>query len=109
MSGRCCHASGIIVMIDSGRLRPVMSRNSSTLSKLPESEQLGSMIGKSFSSSSPNSSERSTPSRAFIQLQLPSRVLISPLWHMARLGWARSHDGKVFVEKRECTIAMWDS
>jgi hypothetical protein len=32
-------------------------------------------------------------------------VLISPLWHSWRNGWARSHAGVVFVEKREWNTA----
>src|SRR4051812_50042119 len=44
-------------------------------------------------------------SRARIQLRLPLTVLISPLWAIIRNGCASGHDGKVFVENRECTIA----
>ena len=40
-----------------------------------------------------------TPCRANIQFMFPRRVLISPLWHINRLGWARSQLGNVFVEK----------
>jgi MFS family permease len=36
-------------------------------------------------------------SRALSQLRLPRRVLISPLWHKNRNGWARSQDGKMLV------------
>jgi hypothetical protein len=36
-------------------------------------------------------------SRAFILLMFPRSVLISPLCAMKRKGWARDHDGKVFV------------
>src|ERR1700731_1317376 len=43
-------------------------------------------------------------SRARIQFSLPVTVLISPLCAMRRNGWASGHDGKVFVENRECTI-----
>ena len=39
-------ASGIIIRIDSSMLLPFIYRNSRALSKLPESEQLGSIIGK---------------------------------------------------------------
>jgi hypothetical protein len=39
---------------------------------------------------------------------LPRRVLISPLWAMVRMGWARPQLGKVLVEKRLCTMAMYD-
>ena len=38
---------------------------------------------------------------------LPRSVLISPLWLMNRIGWARSHEGNVLVENREWTIARW--
>ena len=36
---------------------------------------------------------------ARIQLRLPARVLISPLWAMRRYGCASGQDGKVFVEE----------
>ena len=49
------------------------------------------------------------PWRACIQFMLPRSVLISPLWHINRLGWARSQDGKVLVENRECTIAKCET
>ena len=104
-----CHASGIIIMTASWRVRPVSRRNSSTLSKLPESEQSGSTTGKASGRSSPNRSLSRTPSRACIQFMFPRSVLISPLWLMKRFGWARSQDGNVFVAKREWTIARWDS
>ena len=45
-------------------------------------------------------------SRASIRSALPRIVLISPLCMMRRFGCARSQLGFVFVEKRECTIAM---
>ena len=47
----------------------------------------------------------SSASRARIQLRLPLTVLISPLWAISRYGWASSHAGNVFVEKREWTSA----
>ena len=71
------------------------------MSKLPESLQSGSITGKTLARSSPKRSLFMTPSRARIQFMLPRRVLISPLWLMKRLGWARSQLGKVLVEKRE--------
>ena len=49
---------------------------------------------------------RSSASRACIQFRLPRIVLISPLWAMNRYGCASGQDGKVFVEKRECTSAI---
>ena len=63
------------------------------------------MIGNARSRLSPQTSERNIPSRARIQLRLPITVLISPLWAIRRYGWASGHDGKVLVEKRECTRA----
>ncbi|WDT80092.1 MAG: hypothetical protein MPW14_23785 [Candidatus Manganitrophus sp.] len=73
-------ASGIIIIIACGREQPPMTSSSSALSKQAESVWSSPMIGKSFSRSSPNSSEERRPSRARIQLTLPRRVLISPLW-----------------------------
>ena len=40
---------------------------------------------------------------------LPLMVLISPLWRMNRLGWARIQLGVVLVEKRLWTMPMADS
>ena len=94
-------------MIDSWSVRPDMRRNSKTLSNDPESEKSGSTIGKRSLMSSPKRSLAATPSRAIIQFLLPRRVLISPLWLMNLLGCALSHDGNVFVENLECTIAKW--
>ena len=55
---------------------------------------------------SPSSLELRRPSRAENQLRLPWIVLISPLWAMRRKGCANGQLGKVFVEKREWTIAI---
>ncbi len=76
------------------------------LSNCAESEPSSSMIGNSRCSGPPNFADSSWLERALTQLRLPRRVLISPLWQMKRNGWARSHVGKVLVEKRECTTAM---
>lgn len=62
-------------------------------------------VRSSVRGSSPNTSEASWDSRAFIQLRLPLTVLISPLCATKRYGWASGQLGKVFVEKRECTRA----
>jgi hypothetical protein len=102
-----CHASGIIIMTASGSDRPPRSSSSSTLSNTPESLVARSVIGISFFRSLPKISDSSIPSRAAIQLTLPRSVLISPLCDMNRIGWARSHEGNVFVLNRECTIARW--
>ncbi len=47
--------------------------------------------------------------RARIQFTFPRSVLISPLCAMKRNGCASGHDGNVFVEKREWTIASADA
>ena len=78
--------------------RPVMVRNSSALSNIAESEPSARTIGNSSLSSSPNRSVFMWLWRASIREQLPRMVLISPLCTTMRLGWARSHDGKVLVE-----------
>ncbi len=72
-------ASGIIIKTANGSGRPAMCRNSSTWSKLAESELPSNTIGKSFCRSSPKRSELHSASRARIQLMLPRKVLISPL------------------------------
>ena len=95
-------------MTDSCSVRPVMSRNSSTLSNVPESLQSGSATGNSLRQLvAEQLAAARRPARACIQLMLPRSVLISPLWLMNRIGWARSHEGNVFVENREWTIARW--
>ena len=67
--------------------------------------QIGnSLTGLSAAPEDPKTSVLINASRARIQFSLPVTVLISPLWAMRRNGCASGHDGKVFVEKRECTI-----
>ncbi len=61
-----------------------MTRNSSTLSKVAESDSPSRVTGRTFHSSSPKREERQSASRARIQLMFPRRVLISPLWAMYR-------------------------
>ncbi len=65
------------------------------------------MVIGSNGSNSPSSSELRRPSRADSQLRLPWIVLISPLWASRRNGCASGQLGNVFVEKRECTIAIF--
>ena len=60
--------------------RPPRCSSSSTSSKLAESLAPGVMIGKIRSRSPGKRSLASRSSRARIQLRLPCRVLISPLW-----------------------------
>ena len=86
-----------------------MTRNSSTLSKTAESLPPSTTIGTIFLRSSPRTAEWHRASRARIQLMLPRRVLISPLWAMKRYGCASGHDGNVLVEKRWWTRASADS
>src|SRR5579883_1978216 len=97
MSGSFCHASGISIIMAWAMDRPPATSSSSVLSNIAESLPPGRMTGSSFFTSSPNSGDSSSCSRACIQLTLPRRVLISPLWATYWSGWARSHDGKVFV------------
>src|SRR5687767_821611 len=85
-----------------------MWRNSSTLSKQAESDPPSITIGNNFFKSSSKSSDLQSASRARIQLILPRSVLISPLCATKRNGCASGQDGKVLVEKRECTKASAD-
>ncbi len=93
------------IIITCGRLRPPATRKLTTLSRAAESEPPFLMMGLKSSMAPPKRSLFSIASRAPIQARLPESVLISPLCAMKRNGWARSQDGKVFVEKREWTIA----
>ena len=95
-------------IIASARLRPPpLTRSSRTESNAPESERPPSIVGPSSAwsaSVTPSFSVTSMrPSRASIQLELPLRVLISPLCPIMCSGCARSQLGNVFVEKRLCT------
>ena len=64
------------------------------------SEPIGQITGSSALSCSPQTAEVSSGSRAFIQLRLPSRVLISPLCPIMRNGCASFQFGSVLVAKR---------
>ena len=75
-----------------------MTKNSSTLSKIAESEPSRLMMGITRSRSCCSTGLYRLGSRARIQLTLPLRVLISPLWMIKRLGCARSQLGVVLVE-----------
>ncbi len=108
MSGSEANAFGISIIITCGKERPDATRKSTTLSSDAESEPPGRMMGLKSSMAAPKTSLLSSASRADIQARLPDSVLISPLCEMSRNGWARSHDGNVFVEKREWTIASFD-
>jgi hypothetical protein len=97
------HASGIIISTACGRLRPDRCSSSSTSSKLAESDASGAQTGKTRRRSPGIRSVASSASRAAIQFRLPRMVLISPLCAMYRYGCASGQDGKVLVEKRECS------
>ena len=96
--------SGMSIAMACGRLRPDMTRNSSTLSSEALSLISGWMIGRISSIFGMRGEDR-TLSRASIQLRLPRMVLISPLCAKRRNGCASPHVGKVLVLKRECTRA----
>ena len=77
---------------------------------MAESEPLWEITGRTFViSSSVKISVSMVASLASILSAFPRMVLISPLCTMRRFGWARFQLGAVFVENRECTIAMADS
>ncbi len=98
------------IIITWGRLRPPIRRNSTTLSRVPESELPACMIGFIFWTwSSAKRGEEMMASRDFIQLMLPRRVLISPLCASVRKGCASGHVGRTFVEKRLWMRASADS
>ena len=100
------HASGIIISTACGSERPPRCSSSSTSSKDAESDASGEQIGNSRVRSPAMRSDSSSASRARMRLRLPRMVLISPLWATNRNGCASGHDGKVLVEKRECTSAI---
>src|SRR5437868_2363773 len=108
MSGSLAYAFGINIIITCGSERPDATRKSTTLSSDAEFDPPGRMIGLKSSIAAPNTSLLSIDSRASIHARLPDSVLISPLCEIKRNGCARSHEGNVLVEKRECTIASRD-
>ena len=79
------------------------------LSSIWLSLPLSSTTGSTRRISAPITSERMVSSRAFMRSWLPRMVLISPLCKSIRCGWAFDQLGKVFVEKRECTMAICDT
>jgi hypothetical protein len=97
MSACFSYASGTIIMMACGRLRPVRVSSSSTSSKDAESLAPSVQIGSS-GRMSPISSDSSCDWRARIQLRLAPTVLISPLCASMRSGCASGHDGNVLVE-----------
>ena len=96
--------SGTITLMAWGSDKPLMTKNSNTLSRLAESLMPGWTMGV-ICLTSPKASELNTVSRACIHPRLPRMVLISPLCANKRKGWASAHVGNVFVLNRECTSA----
>ena len=92
------HASGTIIMIACGRLRPERVSSSTTSSNDAESLAPGVTIGRIGREVAEHARDSSCDWRARIQLRLPWTVLISPLCAIIRNGCASGHDGKVFVE-----------
>ena len=83
------------------------ANSSKTASKFPESDILSDVVfNKTSACSSPRRGENINPPRECIQFLFPRKVLISPLWHIIRMGCARSHEGNVFVENLEWTNAI---
>ena len=102
--------SGMATITARGSSMPLMTKNSRVLSSMAESEPSAWITGSTLvKSSSEKAGVDMVSSRACILSALPRMVLISPLWTMKRLGWARSQLGLVLVEKRECTRAMAES
>ncbi len=81
-------------------LRPPRTRSSAASSSSAESLPEGSSTGRKMSSGPSPAATVPRWLRERIRLWFPSMVLISPLWHSIRKGWARSHVGRVLVLKR---------
>ena len=96
----------MVIITARGSGIPFIIRNSKVLSSMAESEPEPAITGSTFSISASMQADAMVSSRASIRSALPRMVLISPLWRISRLGWARSQLGVVLVEKRECTMAM---
>ena len=103
------HASGMRSIMARGRSMPFITMNSRVLSSMAESEPAELITGRIRSAAFCIRGEDMVSSRESIRSALPRMVLISPLWRIMRLGWARSQLGLVLVENRECTRAMADS
>ena len=99
----------MVIMTASGKSMPFITMNSRALSSMAESEPEVLMMGRILFMSSFMMGEEIVSSRASMASVLPLMVLISPLWRMKRLGWARIQLGLVLVEKRLWTMPMADS
>ena len=75
------HGSGIIIIIACGSERPASTSSSRQLSNIAESLPSVQMIGQHLLDVvAEQVGLEHAPARACIQLMLPRRVLISPLW-----------------------------
>ena len=83
-----------------GNDRPLITKNSNTLSSDAESDIPGCTMGE-IAFASPSASLDNTLSLAFIHPRFPRIVLISPLCANKRKGCAKLHVGNVFVLNRE--------
>ncbi len=99
----------MVIITARGRSMPLIIRNSNVLSNMAESDPVLLIAGSTLCICPFRYSDSMFSSLASILSALPRMVLISPLCTMSRLGWALSQLGLVFVEKRECTMAMADS
>ncbi len=90
-------ASGIAVSSADGSSQPVVVRSSSPSSSDSESEPSGESNGPASSSSAANRRAPRSRARPRTCSRLPRTVLISPLWAIARNGWASRQTGVVFV------------
>ena len=98
----------MVIIIASGRSIPFITKNSSVLSSIAESEPLMFTTGRTLSISFCITLENIVSSRANIRSTFPLIVFISPLWSINLFGCALSQLGFVFVENLECTIATAD-
>ena len=99
----------MVIITARGRSIPLITRNSSVLSSIAESDPSRFTTGRILWSWPFRCPEAIFSSRARILSALPRIVLISPLWTMRRFGCARSQLGLVLVLNREWTVAMADS
>ena len=81
-----------------GASRPPRTITSNTASSAAESEEPSWITGLMSGSKPSKAGASIRGSCARIQLTLPLRVLISPLWASIRNGWARCQVGNVLVE-----------
>ena len=78
--------SGMQIITARGNSIPLITRNSSVLSSMAESEPEVFTTGNTLSMSLSHTALCMVSSRASIRSALPRMVLISPLWAIKRLG-----------------------